>query len=93
MSVLQLHQMLCFYGVVNDDLKLLTCYTQLLTAVGERGLTLVPVLTELSQALVRLNDCSSLIYHLLESADYDLAVSLRIFLPFQVGEKCFKYES
>lgn len=76
MSALQLHQMLCFYGVVNDDLELLTCYTQLLTAVGEQGVTLVPMLTELSQALVRLNDCSSLIYHRLESADYDLGVPL-----------------
>lgn len=49
-----------FYGIVNDDLKLLTCCTALLTPVVERGLTLVPTFTDLSQTLVRLDDCASL---------------------------------
>jgi len=48
-----------FYGVINDDLKLLTCYIELLTPVAQRGLTLVPKLTKLSQTVVRLSDCAS----------------------------------
>lgn len=81
-----------FYGIVNDDLKLLTSCTELLTPVVERGLSLMPTFTDLSQALVRLDDCA-LTYRFLESGYYTLAIRLLNSLSFWDTKKCCRCES